>query len=226
MLVKNGYLFLDNGTQVTFKKTPNHGGRKKSTKYLIIHFDAANNATSALSWMLSDKSKVSAELWIGRDGSVVQLLDFGMIAYHAGESEWKGLKGLNSHSIGIELQNNGTQEYTQVQLDTLLEVAKALNTAYKFDDVLGHSDISPGRKVDPGNMFPMAWLRKEMFNRVTTKVTTSDVNLRKGSGTNFESLGVIKKGTEVNIVSEDKGWSEVLICSTKQTGYIINNYLK
>jgi len=225
MIVKDDYLYFDNGTQVTFKKTPNHGGLKKAKKYLIIHFDGANNATSALSWMLSPKSEVSAELWIGRDGGMVQLLDFNTTAYHAGKSQWKGIIGLNSYSIGIELQNNGTQEYTQKQLDVLLEVSLALNKAYNFDDVLGHEDIAKGRKVDPGKLFPMSWLREKMFNRGSSRLTTSDVNLRKGAGTNFEAIEVIKKGTEVNILSEDNGWSEVFICDTKQKGFIINKYL-
>lgn len=226
MKVKNNYLFLDDGTQVTFKLTPNHGGAKKSFRYLIIHYDGASNGTAAVEWMLADKSDVSAELWIGRDAKTIQLLPFNLTAWHAGESEWKGLKGLNSHSIGIELQNSGNQEYTQVQLNRLLEVAKALNEIYHFEDVLGHSDIAPGRKVDPGKQFPMKWLREAMFGyRVETRHTTTDVNLRSGAGTDFSSLGVIKKASEVNVLSVSGSWSEVFICASKSKGFIKSNYL-
>lgn len=216
MLVKNDYLFLDNGTQVTFKKSPNHGGLKKAKKYLIIHYDASNNATSAVNWMLSPISKVSAELWIGRDGAVVQLLDFNTTAYHAGVSEWKGIKGLNSYSIGIELQNDSVQDYTQKQLDVLLEVSLALQKAYNFDDVLGHSDIAKGRKVDPGIKFPMSWLRTKMFsnaidNNQLNTTTTADVNLRSGAGVIYQSISVIKKGTSVVKIENKDGWSKVSI---------------
>lgn len=225
MKILNHLLFFDNETQVKFKRTPNHGGVKKSFKYLIIHYDAASGK-EGLNWMLNDKSDVSAEIWIGRDGEIVQLLELNLTAWHAGESSWKGLNGLNSHSIGIEMQNTGTQEYTKAQLDALLMVAKELAETYDLEDVLGHSDIAPKRKTDPGKQFPMEWIREEMFGKSTVKVTTTDVNLRKGAGTNFESFGVLKKDSEVNVLSKGDVWSEVFICASKQKGFIHNNYLK
>lgn len=207
---------------VPFRRSPNTGGAMKPT-YLIIHYDAAPNATSAINWMLKTGSKVSAHLHIDRDGNTVQLVPFNIEAWHAGISEWKGLKGLNKHSIGIELQNTGTQEYTKEQLDSLVKVSKAIVEAYPIKEILGHSDIAPGRKIDPGKQFPMEWLRGQVFGGLRT---TADLHLREGAGTNFKSIQVLPKGTEVNVLSESGGWSEVFVCSSKTKGWVSNKYIK
>lgn len=205
----------------TFKRSPNTGGVIKPT-YLIIHYDTASNSTSAVNWMTDPSSKVSAHLHIDRSGNVVQLVPFYIEAWHAGISEWKGLKGLNKHSIGIELQNTGTQEYTQAQLDVLAEVSKAIVEAYPIKEILGHSDISPGRKIDPGKQFPMEWLRGQVFGGLRT---TADLHLREGAGTDFKSIQVLPKGTEVNVLSESGGWSEVFVCDLKLHGWVSNKYI-
>lgn len=226
--IKDGLLFRD-GVQVTFKKSPNIGGKKKSKRFIIIHYDGSLNATGAVSWMLSPQSKVSAELWIGRKAELVQLVNFETTAYHAGKSEWKDVVGLNSHSIGIELQNSGSHDYTQEQLSLLADVCKAIEKEYGTEEILGHSDIAPGRKVDPGKQFPMKWLREQVYGDVSTlpaKFTTANVNLRTGAGTNFSVVEVLSKGTEVNILSEDNGWSEVFICSNKKKGFVNSAYIK
>jgi len=227
MKVINHFLYGNDGKQVTYRPSPNHGG-VKVPKYLIVHYDASATAEGAISWMVSPKSEVSAELHIARDGKVVQLVPFNLTAWHAGKSYWNGINGLNSHSIGIELQNTGTQEYTQVQLEVLVEVAKALFEAYKLEDTMGHMDISPGRKQDPGKQFPMEWFKKQIGltgGKVQTAKTTTDVNIRKGAGTTFSSLGVLSKGTELNVLSKGSEWSEVFVCSQKLTGYVSNKYL-
>lgn len=150
--------------EIPFKKSPNQSGDINPT-YLVIHYDAAPNASSAINWMTNPVSKVSAHLHIDRVGNIVQLVNFNKRAYHAGKSSWKGLSDLNWHSIGIELQNTGTQEYTQVQLVSLLKVSKLIVESYPIKEVLGHSDIAPGRKIDPGKQFPMEWLRKEIWKK-------------------------------------------------------------
>jgi len=152
--IRNHILFID-GKQVDFRQSPNVGG-VITPKYLIMHYTAAKTASSAISWMLSKAAEVSAHLHIGRDGSVVQLVKFNVKAWHAGASSWEGLTGLNSYSIGIELQNDSTQDYTPIQLEVSGNIAKALVNKYALKDILGHSDIAPGRKVDPGPKFPMA----------------------------------------------------------------------
>jgi len=218
-------LSLDNGTPVPFRKSPNTGG-KLFHKFLVIHYDASSTAEGAISWMASEVSQVSAHLHISREGKVVQLVPFDTVAWHAGQSYWKGISGLNSHSIGIELQNNGSQPYTQIQLDVLTEVAKALVKEYKLTEILGHSDISPGRKIDPGKHFPMAELRQSVFGVEKLKVTADVLNVRSGAGVDFPVTGTLLKGSEVNVLTKKDNWSEVFICETGTKGWVSNKYLK
>lgn len=169
--VKDGILY-QNGVKVYQRPSPNHGGTIVP-RFIIIHYTAAKTAESAISWMVGSKGAqaVSAHLHIDRLGNVVQLVPLTLKAWHAGTSQWKDKKGkmvvgLNSHSIGIELQNAGTEQYTAIQLQQNIDVCKALAAAYPVEEILGHSDIAPGRKVDPGKQFPMIQLRTEVM---TTK---------------------------------------------------------
>lgn len=138
---------------VAYRATPNKGS-VITPIYIVMHYDAAPNATSAINWMTDPKSQVSAHLHISREGVVTQLVPFNQKAWHAGVSKWNGLTGLNSYSIGIELQNTGMQEYTKAQLDAAIEVCKAIIANYNIQDIIGHNDIAPGRKPDPGKQFP------------------------------------------------------------------------
>ncbi|MBE8712525.1 N-acetylmuramoyl-L-alanine amidase [Sphingobacterium hungaricum] len=140
---------------VAYKATPNVSG-KINPIYIVMHYDAASNATSAINWMTNPKSQVSAHLHISRDAVVTQLAPFNVKCWHAGVSSWKGLSGLNSYSIGIELQNDGKQEYTAKQLEVAKIVCMALICAYPIKEILGHDEIAPSRKIDPGKHFPMA----------------------------------------------------------------------
>lgn len=221
MKILSHLLFDDNGNKVPYKPSPNIGGALHPT-YLIIHYTAAKTADSAIGWMVSPQSKVSAHLHLDRDGKFVQLVKFDRVAWHAGKSEWKGLIGLNSHSISIEIQNTGTQEYTPAQMQALAEVTKAIYASYPIKEILGHSDIAPGRKTDPGKHFDMAWLRKQVKPNglVETMSTTTDVNIRLGAGTNFKSLGVLPVGTEVNVIGAISDWAQVFVCDSKLTGFI------
>lgn len=222
--VKNHLLFID-GKQVPYKSSPNVGGTIVP-KYLIMHYDAAVNETSAVEWMTSKKSGVSAHLHITRTGKVTQIVPFNIKAQHAGVSEWKGIKMLNGHSLGIELQNNGSEEYTDVQLKVAEQVAEALVKAYALTDVLGHSDISPGRKIDPGKHFPMSLFKTAVMGlKCATKTTTADVHIREGAGTTFKALAVLKKGTGVEVSVEKDGWSEVSVTNLGLKGWVSSKYL-
>jgi|SRR5690606_9505059 len=154
MEVKDHILF-DGCKPVAYRPTPNIGGTL-NPGYIVMHYDAASNATSAIHWMMNKESKVSAHLHISREGVVTQLAPFNRVCWHAGKSSWKGLTGMNSYSIGIELQNNGKEAYTAIQLEVAKSVCLTLAKTYPIKEVVGHSDIAPGRKVDPGAHFPMA----------------------------------------------------------------------
>ena len=97
--------------------------------------------------------KVSAHFFIRRDGELIQFVPCLKRAWHAGRSNWRGRERCNDFSIGIELEGTDDVAFTDRQYRTLGELTSALTAAYPIQDVVGHSDISPGRKTDPGPCF-------------------------------------------------------------------------
>ena len=93
----------------TWNQAPsgNHGGRRRETKYLVIHYTGGESASGAIAWLRNPAAKASAHLVIDQQGRVTQLVDLDKVAYHAGVSEWSGDRGVNLCSIGIELVNPG-----------------------------------------------------------------------------------------------------------------------
>lgn len=232
MEVKNHLLYKD-GKQVDYRATPNISSGTKDIRFILLHYDGSTNETSAVNWMTQKGSGVSADLHITKSGKITQLAPFSRITWHAGASAWKGLTGLNKYSIGIEQQNpNAQADWTETQIKTVIEVCKALVKAYpSITEILAHSEVATpkGRKDDPGPKFPMDRVRKEVFgvkeSKSTVKHTISDLHIREGAGTQYKSLGVLKKGTEVNVLREENGFSEVFVCETKQHGWSSSKYL-
>lgn len=169
-------------------RRPIAGGQAMPVRrFLVIHFTSGASAESSIEFWRTPAAKgASAHLVIDRDGTVYQTRPFNLTCGHAGKSSWKGFSGLNSCSIGIELANAGDSEalakrwsklplveakhknggpvqkwesYPVAQLAACEAVAKALVERYKLDDVVGHEDIAPSRKNDPGPLFPMKTLR-------------------------------------------------------------------
>ncbi|MGY4042470.1 1,6-anhydro-N-acetylmuramyl-L-alanine amidase AmpD [Aeromonas hydrophila] len=104
--------------------------------------------------------RVSAHCLIRRDGELVQYVPFGARAWHAGVSSWQGREACNDFSIGIELEGTDEQPYTDAQYEVLVGLSRALSNYYPAitaDRIVGHCDIAPGRKTDPGDSFE--WLR-------------------------------------------------------------------
>jgi N-acetyl-anhydromuramoyl-L-alanine amidase len=100
--------------------------------------------------------RVSAHLFIDRRGRVIQFVPFDQSAWHAGVSDWRGRKGCNRYSIGIELEGTDTTRYTTRQYESLAKVIRALTDRYPTlgsDGIVGHNEIAPGRKTDPGPGF-------------------------------------------------------------------------
>ncbi|HMR19316.1 MAG TPA: N-acetylmuramoyl-L-alanine amidase [Sphingobacterium sp.] len=230
---------LYDGGQVKFVATPHLSAGINTRQYIIIHYTGGTTFMSGVWWHSDPKAKVSAHLHLGREGEIIQMAAFDRIAWHAGVSEWKGLTSLNRYSIGIELQNTGSQEYTETQLNELVDVCKALVTAYPtIKEILGHSDISPGRKADPGKQFPMEWLRDQVFGNgkvkperpatgvAQTMVTTANLNLREYPSMSARVFDTLPKGTEVKILQRGSGWNEVFVCKNSLRGWVSSQYLK
>jgi AmpD protein len=103
--------------------------------------------------------KVSAHFLIRRDGELLQFVPCGGRAWHAGESSWKGRAQCNDFSIGVELEGTGEAPFTAAQYRQLARLTRALKARYPIRDIVGHSDVAPGRKSDPGPLFEWARYR-------------------------------------------------------------------
>lgn len=230
MEVKNHILY-ENGQPVTYKQTPNVSSGTKDIRFIVLHYDGSSNETSAVNWLTQKGSGVSCDLHITKSGKVTQMAKFNQITWHVGKSAWKGLTSLNKYAIGIEQQNVSAQsDWTETQVLKCIEVCKALVAAYpSITEILAHSEVATpaGRKDDPGPKFPMDRVRQAVFGKQesSTKNTTTGVNLRSGAGTNFDSIQVIQKGVEVNVLEVKGDWSRVFICSIKKEGWIFSKYL-
>ena len=140
---------------------------RKDVKYIIIHYTGMKNEKKALNKLTSIKSNVSCNYFIRLNGKVIQVVPDEYASWHAGVSQWKNEKFLNRSSIGIEIQNqghnNGYVAFPIKQIRSLLELLRFLIKKYKIPkkSILGHSDIAPERKKDPGEKFPWKILSKK-----------------------------------------------------------------
>ena len=143
-----------------------HPRSKKKIQFIIIHYTGMQSEIESLQKLSNAKSKVSCHYFIGRKGKIIKLVPDKNIAWHAGKSRWKSFRDLNENSIGIELANkgheHGYQNFSPLQIKNLIKLCKKLKRQYsiKPENFLGHSDIAPLRKLDPGEKFPWKKLSK------------------------------------------------------------------
>lgn len=255
------------GADVSFVETPNKGG-ELSPRYLVFHYTAGKSAQSSIDWLTNPESKASAHLILARDGTICQLAPFNVKTWHAGISHWEGLSGLNSYSIGIEMDNAGPlkkvgdkyqawfgtlyaedqvvyakhrldnepcwwQAYTEVQIQRALELAQLLVRHYNLKDVVGHEDIAPDRKRDPGPAFPLEHVRATVLGREEEErerydVTASTLNIRSGPGVEFPSVAEpLKRGTTVVLLEKRDRWSKVELAENGDIeGWVHNQFLE
>ena len=141
--------------------------RIKNINFIIVHYTGMNNESQAIKRLCDFKSKVSSHYFIKNNGTIINLVPNLYEAWHAGKSYWKNYKSLNKYSIGIEINNPGHDyKYTNFSIKQILSLKKLLKyliKEYKIKpkNVLGHSDIAPDRKKDPGEKFPWHKLSKE-----------------------------------------------------------------
>lgn len=137
--------------------TTNFNLRKPN--YVVIHHTAQDSTAQTLRTFTLPSTQVSAHYVIGRDGRVYHMLNDYLRAWHGGLAKWGNNTDLNSCSIGIELDNNGTESFDEPQIASLLQVLARLKKAYNVPaaNFIGHADIAPSRKNDPSALFP--WKR-------------------------------------------------------------------
>ena len=264
-------------------QTANNSGKFKAgePKFLVQHYTAGGDGAASAKYLFGKHSPASsAHFVVDRNGDVIQISDTNMITWHAGNSFWRGISSLNSHSIGIEIANygywrpgirpataaaaesdgwlkmkhkNGGPEYLwepylEPQLKAVEELTKwILKTHPTIREIVGHDDIAPKRKIDPGPAFPMLRFQnlmnpltgdskvpEEMKDDVIVpvtkksseyKVNAATLNVRGGPGTDFGTTkaGPLKKGQVVTLLSEQGDWS--FVKTAKGEGWVFGQFL-
>ena len=140
--------------------------KKNSIKFIIIHYTGMRSEIAAIK-KLTENSNVSSHYFIKSDGNIINMVPELFEAWHAGKSYWKDFRLLNKYSIGIEVHNpghdHGYKKFNSKQIISLKKLLKYLIKKYKIklNNILGHSDIAPNRKKDPGEKFPWRDLSKD-----------------------------------------------------------------
>lgn len=122
---------------------------------IVLHYTAMQSCEAAAERLCAPEFEVSAHYLIGADGTVIQMVDEALRAWHAGAGQWAGVGDVNSRSIGIELDNDGVSAFPEVQMRALLALLPGIMRRWHVrpERVIGHSDMAPGRKSDPGSRF-------------------------------------------------------------------------
>ena len=146
------------------KPSPNHDARTAPIDMLLLHYTGMQSGAAACERLREADAKVSAHYLAYEDGVIDQLVPEARRAWHAGVSSWKGETDINSRSIGIEIVNPGHEfgyrDFPQAQIEAVIALCRDVLRRHNIrsDRVLAHSDVAPGRKLDPGERFPWGHL--------------------------------------------------------------------
>ncbi|MES2058849.1 MAG: N-acetylmuramoyl-L-alanine amidase [Pseudomonadota bacterium] len=146
--------------------SPNFDDRALPVSMIVLHYTGMSDAESAIARLTDPEAKVSAHYLIKEDGTILRMVAEDKRAWHAGKSHWRHITDVNSASIGIEMVNPGHEwgyrPFAEEQIDALIPLVHAIKERHGITrgNVVGHSDIAPTRKQDPGELFPWARLAK------------------------------------------------------------------
>ncbi len=185
-----------------------HKRHERNIKFIIIHYTGMKKESAAIKKLCNPKSKVSSHYYIQKSGNILNLVPDLYEAWHAGKSNWKKYKLLNKYSLGIEMTNPGHQhgykKFSKNQIISIRKLLKYLMKKYKIEkqNILGHSDISPERKRDPGENFPWKTLAKSnlsIWHKLNTKIIKKFRKIKLSSKkyeekfiNNLNKLGYVK----------------------------------
>ncbi len=196
------------------KRTPNQ------IKFIIFHYTGMKNEIEAINKLTNQKSKVSCHYFIKKNGEILNLVPDLYTAWHAGQSTWKKYKSINKNSIGIEISNSGHDykytKFTQKQIKSVLKISKYLIEKYKIKSkfILGHSDISPDRKTDPGEKFPWQILSKKKvgcWHNINQKILLKNRNKKVSKfDKNIFFKNLNKIGYSKNLIKKKNRYSKML----------------
>ena len=221
-------------------KSPNFNDRKsKNIEIIVIHYTALDSLSNSLKYICSKKNKVSSHYLISQSGKIYSLVSEKKRAWHAGQSYWKGNTDINSMSIGIELDYSPSDKNNKFSFrmnSALIFLLKKLFKKYKInsENVLGHSDIAPYRKIDPGKHFPWQILenKKLSYSFQTTNRSDLDNNFNKKLTYRNKFNSVNKKilfmlnyiGYDISLAIKNKIYFNQLIDAYSSHYKIYKNY--
>ena len=204
--------------KITYNFSPNCSKKKRlksKIKFIIIHYTGMQSEIESIKRLKNPKYKVSCHYLINRKGKIIQMVKEKNIAWHAGRSMWKKFNNLNNYSIGVELVNKGHdfgyQNFTYQQISSLTKLCKKFKKKYliKKENFLGHSDIAPLRKIDPGEKFPWKKLSKYGIGKwyVNNKIKSNPKKIDKLFYKNLRKIGfryfsTIKKNSKNKMIVE------------------------
>ena len=215
--------------EIIERSTPHKSKRTRhptDVTMAVIHYTGSLNVEGTLAWFEQPRKdrRVSAHYVIDMDGNVYCFADHKAICWHAGRSEWAGRKHCNNFSMGYELVGNATSGFTDEQIDSLVALLCEDCRVMPINAIVGHNQIAPGRKNDPGPMFPWGYLHGIAWtnNRVTLKqLGPYEGEFPTQVGTDYRQKieadveGHLSSGEDVPI--ESQTWIEALM---RQFGWI------
>lgn len=144
------------------RPSPNYNVRKTPIDMIVLHYTGMSSLPEVLDKLTDKSSELSAHFVVDVDGRIFQLVAENDRAWHAGVSNWQGQRDVNSRSIGIEIMNNGQTPFTPEQMASVLSICKTMMAKHNIPahHIVGHSDVAPGRKIDPGPLFPWGLLAR------------------------------------------------------------------
>jgi len=146
--------------------SPNYDARDQAISMVVLHYTGMADAESAIARLRDPEARVSCHYLIAEDGQILRMVAEEQRAWHAGLSYWRGVSGVNACSIGIEIVNPGHEfgyrPFTEEQMEALIPLLSAIVIRYAIPpaNVVGHSDVAPARKEDPGELFDWARLAR------------------------------------------------------------------
>lgn len=155
--------FLPDHAGAEVRVSPNFGSRRAAGRrpdILLLHYTGMQSGEGAEAWLCDPASEVSSHYLVHEDGAIVQMVRESDRAWHAGKSSWRGETDINSRSIGIEIVNPGHAfgypDFPGAQIEAVIGLCRGIVARHNIppDRVLAHSDVAPGRKIDPGEKFP------------------------------------------------------------------------
>jgi N-acetylmuramoyl-L-alanine amidase len=204
--------FLPDYSGAEVRVSPNFGPRIEVERpsMIILHYTGMRSGELAESWLCDPASEVSSHYLVHEDGGVVQMVREADRAWHAGKSSWHGQTDINSRSVGIEIVNPGNlaehPPFFDVQIESVIALCRDIcaRNGIGRDSVLAHSDVAPGRKIDPGPAFPWEALSAAGIGQMPVVTAASDLQqLHPGdvgeAVEKFQSiLQMIGYGVEIN----------------------------